>query len=164
MNITFRHLATYGLISLSLSISSAIAFDIDKTTTDETLKKSVDYGNTETSKMDAEYKYRLSQKRASSEGSAGGLANCNSIHNDYPLYQYCDIGSCDGFTNELYLLCKYGDASSLKNQNFYLYIQNGDLGAFTKDIDTFNAAKKSSNTFLSRKRFLIYYLRGYKFK
>jgi len=147
------------------SYENSAAFEVDVSAAKKVLENSVQAGELENSKMDAERKARRAQERANSEGSKGGTLNCNSIHNDYPLYQYCDTGSCSGFSDyNLYRLCKENDISAMAgNYGIYSYLKSGDLGAFAKNIRVYDAAKKESGSLTSRKRFVIYYLRGYSF-
>ena len=150
-----------------LLCGSSSAFDVNLGGANDVLQRSVQSGRRENSAMDAEYKAREAEKRANSEGSMGGTINCNSINNDYPLYQYCDTGSCSGFSNyNLYRLCKDNAIDAMAgNYGIYSYLKNADLGAFAgKDIGIYHAAKKASGSFTSRKRFVIYYLRGYTFR
>ena len=102
--------------------------------------------------------------QVNASGNKGGTINCAHVVSDSGLYGYCSSGSCDGFANDhsLWRLCKMGDASGYsKNYAFWNYIQNGDASGFSSNFRAWEGAKQNSGSLANRKRFAIYYLRGY---
>lgn len=109
---------------------------------------------------------RERQAQYDASGNKGGSLNCSYVGQDYALYRYCTTGSCDGFAGNynLHRLCAYDDADALSgNYNIWRYLKNGESGAFT-DYSMRQGAEQNAGSFSDRKRFVIYYMRGYIFK
>lgn len=110
---------------------------------------------------DLEAEIALRNKRANSEGSNSGSLNCSKVAKDYALYRYCDVGECDGFSSNynLYRLCSNNDIDAMAgNYVIWRYLKEGEVNF--KDYKVASKAKEQSS-FSDRKRFVIYYLRGY---
>ena len=124
--------------------------------------RSVQKGHAEVRRIDEAYKAEREARRRESAGSNYGAINCGYVGKDYGLYKYCDTGSCDGFYDSYGLrrLCTDNDPSGLVNQYALVnYINNGNYYSFTGNARV--SAEKHAGSFESRKRFAIYYLRGY---
>lgn len=124
----------------------------------------------ERARLEKEQQERLAAQRQAdydASGNKGGSINCNYVSSDYGLYQYCSRGSCDGLSDNynLYQLCKYDDIDALSgNYTVYQYLKgNGNSYAFTS-YNAQNGAQQNERSYADRKRFIIFYLRGYIFR
>lgn len=113
-------------------------------------------------------KERLAKEREEKErnasGNKGGRLNCSSVSSDYGLWQYCDHNSCTGLSNNyaLYQLCQFDDITGLgSNYAIYNYLKNGDPSGLSKDYNVWLGAKRNAGSYADRKRWVIFYLRGY---
>ena len=106
----------------------------------------------------------VAQARQDASGNKGGSLNCMYVSKDYALWQYCERGSCDGFSSNynLYQLCQYNDADALSsNYAIWNYLKNGNPSGFASNYRAWDRAKQQAGSFADRKRFVIYYLRGF---
>ena len=103
------------------------------------------------------------QRRYDASGNKGGSLSCQYVASDSALWNYCNRGACDGFSNNygLYHLCNNNSPSGFaSNYGVYDYLVNGN----PYGLSGYNAqqgAKNNSGSFSDRKRFIIYHLRGY---
>ncbi len=107
---------------------------------------------------------RLAQQRYDASGDKGGRLNCNYIFSDFGLWQYCTKGICDGLSGDypLWRLCEYDDVGAMSaNYEVWKYLKDGVVSF--SDVEAYRGAKQNSGSFADRKRFVIYYLRGYVF-
>ncbi len=108
---------------------------------------------------------RLAQQRYDASGNKGGKLRCTSVAQDFGLWRYCTEGTCDGLSEDynLWRLCEYDDVGAMSgNYNVWRYLKDG-VDTFTDDMGAYQGAKQNSGSFADRKRFVIYYLRGYVF-
>ena len=106
------------------------------------------------------------QARVDGSGNKGGALNCAMVSKHYGLWNYCETGSCAGFSGgnyALWNLCENNDPAGYAGANFpvWHYLANGNAGGFTSNHKVWSAAEKQAGSFANRKRFIIYYLRGY---
>ncbi len=104
------------------------------------------------------------QAQADASGNKGGTIDCGYVSRDYGLWNYCTSGSCDGLSGDygVWNLCRTGDAGGLsKNYAVWNYIQNGDPSGFSSNYSAWEGAKQNAGSPADRKRFAIFYLRGY---
>ena len=102
--------------------------------------------------------------RIKSKIEISGGVNCNSVAKDYGLYTYCTTKRCDGFSSNysLYRLCSSDDIDAMSgNYGVWRYLKDGDPAGFAKDYKYWSKAKKEAGSYEDRKRFVIYYMRGY---
>ena len=104
------------------------------------------------------------ERQASNDasGNAGGSLNCARVSGDYALWSYCEKGDCAGFSSNygLYTLCESNSANGLSgNYNIWSYLENGNTGGFSGTA--YKGAEQNKGSFADRKRFAIYYLRGF---
>lgn len=102
------------------------------------------------------------QANNDTNGNTGGSLNCARVSGDSALWKYCEKGSCDGFSSNhgLWTLCERNSASGLTdNSKVWSYLENGQTGGFSGVA--FNLAEQNKGSFIERKRFVIYYLRGF---
>lgn len=107
------------------------------------------------------------QAQVDSSGNKGGALNCHYVSSDYGLWNYCTSGSCEGLTSNygLWNLCRTGDASGLsRNYAVWNYIQGGDASGFASNHHAFEGARQNAGSLADRKRYVIYYLRGYVYR
>lgn len=126
------------------------------------INNSVQKGRAEVRRINDAHDAEMEAKRRASSGSNYGSINCGYVSKDYGLYKYCDTGSCDGFYDNygLHRLCRDNETSGLSNQYALVtYLKNGNYHSFTGNALV--SAKKHADSFENRKRFSIYYLRGY---
>ena len=105
------------------------------------------------------------QRRYDRSGNKGGSLQCNRVSGDYGLWRYCESGSCDGLSSNygLWRLCQNNETSGLSgNYGIWSYLENGNLSAFRGNA--YFGAKQNSGSFADRKRFVIYYMRGYVYR
>lgn len=109
-------------------------------------------------------------RRAAREAERGAVANmggqldCGRVSSDYALSNYCRTGDCSGFSASfpLWQLCRNDDVSGMSgNYGVWSFLRTGDTSGFAQDHRTWERAKAQSGSFAERKRFVIYYLRGY---
>lgn len=89
--------------------------------------------------------------------------DCSKVSSNFALWNYCERNSCDGLSSNygLWNLCKNDDFSALSGDfAVWNYLKNGDSSGFS-DYNVWNSAKENSSSFSNRKRFIIYYLKGY---
>jgi hypothetical protein len=107
---------------------------------------------------------RLDRQRANERsGNAGGRINCSRVSSDYGLWQYCNSGACSGLSSNyaLWSLCENDSISGLSgNYAIWSYLKNGDASGLGSNYRAWKSAKENAGSFASRKRFVIYYLRG----
>lgn len=111
-------------------------------------------------RMAAEAAQRQANYDAS--GNAGGSLSCSRVSSDYALWSYCTAGKCDGFSSNygLWRLCEHDALDGLSgNYNIWSYLQNGNTGGFTGTA--YKGAEQNKGSFADRKRFVLYYMRGY---
>lgn len=97
-----------------------------------------------------------------SENSSSNNINCSRVGHDGALWNYCESNSCDGFSNNhgLWTLCEQNSANGLSgNFGVWNYLETGNTAAFSGTA--YKGAEQNKGSFSTRKRFIIYYLRGY---
>jgi len=115
-------------------------------------------------KLERERQERLArqrQERNDASGDAGGSLNCARVSGDYALWNYCENSSCNGFSANygLWTLCEKNSANGLSgNYKVWSYLENGQ-NSFSGTA--YRSAEQNKGSFADRKRFIIYYLRGY---
>ncbi len=115
-------------------------------------------------RLERERQARMARERQASNdasGNAGGSLNCSQVSGDWALWNYCENNSCNGFSenNGLWTLCENNSANGLSgNGKVWNYLENG-INGFSGTA--YNRAEESKGSFSDRKRFVIYYLRGY---
>ena len=105
---------------------------------------------------------RRRRQRYNASGNMGGALNCDAVARDFGLWRYCTEGTCDGLAadNDLWLLCAQNDVNAVSdNYAVWRYLKDGE--ALFSDINAYEAARQNAGSFADRKRFVIYYLRGY---
>jgi len=122
-------------------------------------------------KIELEKQARLERERIQREvsrqasndasGNAGGSLNCARVSGDWALWNYCENASCNGFSDHygLWTLCENNSANGLSgNYKIWNYLENGKNGF---SGNAYRSAEQNKGSFADRKRFVIYYLRGY---
>jgi hypothetical protein len=104
------------------------------------------------------------QAGADASGNMGGALDCKYVSSDYGLWNYCKTGTCSGLSGNygIWSLCENNDFAGLSsNYGVWSYLKDGDPSGLSKDYKAWRAAKRFAGSFADRKRFVIYYLRGY---
>ncbi len=105
---------------------------------------------------------RRDQRDAS--GNMGGTLPCHRVSKDYGLWNYCKTGDCSGLSKNygIWNLCKNNDPSGLSgNFGVWSYLKTGNTSGLSKNYRAWRGAKKNAGSFADRKRWVIFYLRGY---
>ncbi len=117
----------------------------------------------EEARKEAERQAKMQAQRDSS-GNMGGSLQCSYVSKDNALWSYCNSGSCMGFSGNynLWDLCQNNNVGAMSsNYGVWNYLKTGDASGFAKDFRAWDRAKQQAGSFPDRKRFVIYYLRGY---
>ena len=88
--------------------------------------------------------------------------NCSRVSSDSALWDYCENSNCNGFSNNhgLWTLCENNSPNGLSgNYNIWSYLEHANTSSFSGTA--YKGAIQNKGSFSSRKRFTIYYLRGF---
>ncbi|MEN3371959.1 hypothetical protein [Dechloromonas sp. ZS-1] len=154
----------FGFVGiLGVWVGAQAGVSVDSNGFVESVNSTVKMGESLKAQRDYEAEVARRDRRAKSEGAMGGQLSCTSVVKDHALYDYCNTGNCSGFSSNygLYSLCDGNKTDGLGDHGMVRYIENGDIAVFSKNIKYYQAAQKQSGSFIDRKRFVIYYLRGY---
>jgi len=128
----------------------------------QSLDSSKTQGWKATKAIDAEKEAAWARRLAASEGSRGGAIDCAPVSRDHELWSWCSVGSCAGFADDypLWSLCENDQTAGFSDRfSIWNYLETGNASGLPASV--YGAADDSAGTFADRKRFVIYYLRGF---